>query len=258
MPAIPTERTPRSRLSRKGGTARPIVVVLTAAVVLGVAGCGAATRLSADHRVAWNSGVLNVAVCAVQGFEGTVSYTGYECKGSAAADTNFLLASTLDKWGVSGALRVSLLRRAVDQVQTDCAECAVILERAGTRGLGGGGSPLFWIYVLWCLIGGILGAVIAQSKGRKTWQGALLGVLLGLIGVLIVVLLPKVGETPAPSSPAPPPQDAPAPPTAEPATPDDENPLEVARAQLARGDITREEFDEITAALGHPGWSPKV
>jgi hypothetical protein len=55
-------------------------------------------------------------------------------------------------------------------------------------------SPIAWIYVLWCLVGGILGAVIAQSKNRKTWQGALLGVLLGLIGVLIVALLPKLPE----------------------------------------------------------------
>ncbi len=130
--------------------------------------------------------------------------------------------------------------------------------RGNSTGLAVGGSPLFWIYVFWCLIGGILGAVIAQSKGRKTWMGALLGVLLGLIGVLIVALLPKVGDTPAPTSLPALPRDAQPPSTAQSATPDDENPLEVARARLARGDITREEFDEITAALGHPGWSPKV
>jgi hypothetical protein len=54
-----------------------------------------------------------------------------------------------------------------------------------------------WIYVFWALVGGILGAVIAQSKNRRPWEGALLGVLLGLIGVLIVALLPKVVEAPA-------------------------------------------------------------
>ena len=112
--------------------------------------------------------------------------------------------------------------------------------------------------MFWCLIGGILGAAIAQSKNRKTWEGALLGVLLGLIGVLIVALLPRVGDTPTPTSPPALPQDAEPPSTAEPTTPDDENPLEIARARLASGDITREEFDEITAALGHPGWSPRI
>ncbi len=59
-------------------------------------------------------------------------------------------------------------------------------------------SLIAWIYVLWCLVGGILGAVIARSKNRKTWHGALLGVLLGLIGVLIVALLPTLPEAELP------------------------------------------------------------
>src|SRR6476469_9632278 len=89
MPATPTERTPRStaltvgkrrspgltrkgeeltpeRLSLERGTARSVsrrgLVVLTVAVVLGVAGCGGESRLSAAQHVAWGSGVLNVAV----------------------------------------------------------------------------------------------------------------------------------------------------------------------------------------------------
>jgi uncharacterized membrane protein YeaQ/YmgE (transglycosylase-associated protein family) len=210
--------------------------------------------------VAWESGVLNIQVCARQGFTGTVSYTGYQCRGSAAADTDFLLASTIDEWGVSGALRASLVKRAVNQVEEPCSECAAILEQAGTRLSGSRGtSPIVWIYVFWCLIGGVLGAVIAESKNRKAWQGALLGVLLGLIGVLIIALLPNVSDTSAPTSLPPPPRDAQPPSTAQSATPDDdENPLEAARARYARGDITREEFKEITAALGHPGWSPRV
>jgi hypothetical protein len=111
--------------------------------------------------------------------------------------------------------------------------------------------------MLWCLIGGILCAVIARSKNRKTSEGALLGVLLGLLGVLLVALLPKGSDTPTPTSLAPPQPDTP--PSAEQSTtPDDENPLEVARARYASGDITREEFEEITAALGHPGWSPRI
>lgn len=229
---------------------RRSLVVLTAAVALGAAGCGGASRLSAGERSAWNSGVLNVAVCAGQGFDGMVSYTGYRCRGSAAADTDFLLTSTLDKWGVSGTLRASLLKHAATQVQAACSECAAILERAENQSSGWAGvSPFVWIYALWCLIGGILGAVLARSKNRKTWEGALLGVLLGLIGVLIVALLPTVSDTPPPTSRAPS--------TAQ-DTPEGENPLELARARYARGDITREEFEEITAALGHPGWSPRV
>jgi hypothetical protein len=248
-------------VSKSGGrlALRRSLIVLTAAVVLGVAGCGNASRLSAVDSSAWHSGVLNIAVCATKGFDGTVSYTGYRCKGSAAADTGFLLSSTLDKWGVSGALRTSLLKHAANQVQADCSECAAILERAAHQPSGRGGvSPAVWIYVLWCLIGGILGAVIAQSKNRKTWEGALLGVLLGLIGVLIVALLPKVSDTPPPTSLPTLPPEAQPPSMAQSTTPDDENPLEIARARYASGDITREEFDEITTALGHPGWSPKV
>ena len=56
---------------------------------------------------------------------------------------------------------------------------AAILERAANQSSGWAGlSPIAWIYVFWCLIGGVLGAVIARSRNRKTWVGALLGVLL--------------------------------------------------------------------------------
>jgi hypothetical protein len=53
--------------------------------------------------------------------------------------------------------------------------------------------------LFWCLVGGILGAVIAQSKNRSAWEGAFLGVLLGLLGVLIVALLPKIAESQTPA-----------------------------------------------------------
>ena len=247
-------------MPREDWSVRRSLVVLTVAVVLGVAGCGGASRLSAADRLAWDSGILNVQVCAGHGFHGTVSYTGYRCRGSAAADTDYLLTSTIDKWDVSDARRAFLLRRAVNQVQTVCSECAAILEREAHRSSGWAGvSPAVWVYVFWCLIGGILGLVIARSKNRKTWEGALLGVLLGLIGVLIVALLPKkVSDTPPPTSLPPLPRDAQPPSTAQSTTPHDENPLEVARARYARGDITREEFEEITAAIGHPGWSPRI
>jgi hypothetical protein len=194
------------------------------------------------------------------GFHGTVSYTGYRCHGSAGADTRFLLTSTIDKWDVSGALRASLLRDAASQVQQGCAECAAILERARSQSSGWlDVSPFVWIYVFWCLIGGILGAVLARSKNRKTWEGAVLGVLLGLLGVLLIALLPEGNETPTPT-PTPTPTSPPArpPSTAQPMPQEPENPLELARARYASGEITREEFEEITAALGHPGWSPRV
>jgi hypothetical protein len=207
----------------------------------------------------WESGVLNVEVCAGHGFAGTVSYTGYRCKGSADADTHFLLSSTVDKWSLSSTLRASLLKHAASQVQGTCSDCAAILERAASRSNGWAGvSPAVWIYVFWCLIGGILGAVLARAKNRKTWEGALLGVLLGLLGVLLVALLPQGSDTPPPTSQPPLPPDAQLPSTTQSITPDEENPLEIARARYATGEITREEFEETTAALGHPGWSPKV
>jgi hypothetical protein len=49
--------------------------------------------------------------------------------------------------------------------------------------------------LFWCLVGGIVGAIIGQSKHRAPWEAGLLGVLLGLIGVLIVAVLPRVAET---------------------------------------------------------------
>jgi hypothetical protein len=48
---------------------------------------------------------------------------------------------------------------------------------------------------LWCLVGGFFGAIIGRSKNRAPWEAALLGVLLGLIGVLIVATLPRGAVT---------------------------------------------------------------
>lgn len=234
-------------------------LVVLAAVVLGLAACGGASRVSASQTLDWDAGVLNVQVCAGMGFHGTVSYTGYRCKGSAAADTNFLLTSTIDKWGLNGAVRASLLNDASSHVQDVCSECAAILDRAARQSSGWPGvNPFIWIPVLWCLIGGILGAVLARRKNRRTWEGALLGVLLGLLGVLLVALLPRGADTPATPPAVEPPPAITRPPSAAQPPPDEENPLELARARYASGEITREEFEEITASLGHPGWSPRI
>lgn len=47
------------------------------------------------------------------------------------------------------------------------------------------------LIIVW-LICGIVGALIAQTKNRRPWVGALLGGALGLVGILIVACLPRL------------------------------------------------------------------
>lgn len=46
------------------------------------------------------------------------------------------------------------------------------------------------LVIVW-LVCGIFGALIFQAKNRTPWKGAVLGFLLGLIGVFIAALLSK-------------------------------------------------------------------
>jgi hypothetical protein len=174
---------------------RRIAAVGTLVVLLSLTGCGGASKLPAGGSLAWQTGILDLQWCAQRSFHGTYSLTGYTCRG-ADSDTNVLLISPLNKWHLDGRLQGSLLNEAANKLEGYCAECVAVIERE--RGhlsvSSSGGSLVVWLYVLWCLVGGILGAVVAQSKNRKAWHGALLGVLLGLIGVLIVALLPEVPE----------------------------------------------------------------
>jgi hypothetical protein len=55
----------------------------------------------------------------------------------------------------------------------------------------------FWIILLCALCGGI-GCAINKSKNRSGGEGFLLGALLGVIGIIIVLCLPKL---PAPELP---------------------------------------------------------
>ena len=55
----------------------------------------------------------------------------------------------------------------------------------------------FWIIVFWALCGGI-GCAINQAKNRSGVEGFLLGGLLGVIGVIIVLCLPKLPSTEMP------------------------------------------------------------
>jgi len=48
----------------------------------------------------------------------------------------------------------------------------------------------FWILVVLGLQGGI-GCAISQAKNRPGWEGFFLGALLGLIGIIIVLCLPR-------------------------------------------------------------------
>jgi Short C-terminal domain len=61
-------------------------------------------------------------------------------------------------------------------------------------------SGVTWGLVIIWLVSGIAGSLIAQSKNRPPWQGAVLGFVLSILGVFIIALLPKLPEAGAASS----------------------------------------------------------
>jgi hypothetical protein len=54
-----------------------------------------------------------------------------------------------------------------------------------------------WFLIIIWLLSGIGGSLIAQSKNRPPWQGALLGFVLGILGVFIIAVMSK---QPAPTA----------------------------------------------------------
>ena len=63
-------------------------------------------------------------------------------------------------------------------------------------------SHLFTLFavgiILWPIAGGVAGALIAQSKNRSALEGALLGIFLGWIGIVVEVVLPTLPENERP------------------------------------------------------------
>lgn len=97
---------------------------------------------------------------------------------------------------------------------------------------------LFFIGILlWPIAGGVAGALIAQSKNRSALEGVLLGVFLGWIGIVVEVVLPplpekggaRIGEWPSRA------------PTLS---------LDIVNERYARGEISREEYQQLKADLG--------
>lgn len=82
--------------------------------------------------------------------------------------------------------------------------------------------------VIWFVAWGVGGAVLARSRGREAWLGAVICVFLGAIGIVILVVLPEVPSGPsAPRRPA----------------------LDIAAERYARGEITREQFEQLKVDL---------
>lgn len=51
---------------------------------------------------------------------------------------------------------------------------------------------MLFAFILILGVCAIAGALISQSKNREPWIGALLGLLLGVIGLVIVAVMPKL------------------------------------------------------------------
>jgi len=90
---------------------------------------------------------------------------------------------------------------------------------------------------LWIAAHGVAGAYLARMKNREAWFGAVLGIFLGVIGLVILVLLPE-GPAAGPVWSSGPPPAAPA-----------RSALDIATERYARGEITREEFQQLRADL---------
>jgi uncharacterized membrane protein len=89
--------------------------------------------------------------------------------------------------------------------------------------------------VVWCLAWGYAGAYVARSKNREPWLGAILGIFLGVIGLVILLVLPEVPEQGEAAANAPPPTTR--------------SPLDIVDERYARGEITRDEFEQLKADL---------
>jgi uncharacterized membrane protein len=105
-------------------------------------------------------------------------------------------------------------------------------------------SHLFALFavgiILWPIAGGVAGALIAQSKNRSALEGAVLGVFLGWIGIVVEVVLPALPEK---GALAPSGGGLFGAPTSTPS-------LDIINERYARGEISREEFQQLKADLG--------
>ncbi len=89
---------------------------------------------------------------------------------------------------------------------------------------------------LWCVGWGLAGAALARSKNREPWLGAVLCIFLGVIGLVVLLVLPEVPSDPLAAQGAG-------------SGGTNRSALGIVDERYARGEITRAEFEQLKSDL---------